>query len=66
LTKSFSYQVRHVRKGEARLVAYYEVGAEARPPAIILPAVLEEGAIVGVQFVMHPAGYEEIMGDDNG
>ena len=66
LTKPFSYQVRHVRKGEARLVAYYDVDAEVRPAAIILPAVLEEGAVIDVQFVTQPAGQDEITGDSDG
>jgi len=63
---SFSYQVRHVRKGEARLVAYYGAGADLRPAAIVLPAVLEEGAVIDVQFITDPANHAEVMGDDNG
>ena len=66
LTKSFSYQVRHVRRGEARLVAYYDAAADLRPAAIILPAVLDEGAVIDVQFVVNPANHSEIMDDDNG
>lgn len=65
LTKSFSYQVRSVRKGDARLVAYYDAAADLRPAAIILPAVLEEGAVIDVQFVVNPATHAEIMDDDN-
>ena len=66
LTKSFSYEVRHVRRGEARLVAYYDADPDQRPAAIILPAVLEEGAVIDVQFITNPADHAEIMDDDNG
>lgn len=62
-TRSFSYQVRHVRKGEARLVAYYDADADLRPAAIVLPAVLDEGAVIDVQFITNPANHAEIMGD---
>lgn len=64
-TRSFSYQVRHVRKGEARLVAYYDADADLRPAAIVLPAVLGEGAVIDVQFITNPANHAEIMDDDN-
>jgi len=66
LTKSFSYEVRHVRRGEARLVAYYDADPNQRPAAIVLPAVLEEGAVIDVQFVVNPATHSEITDDDNG
>ena len=62
-TRSFSYQVRHVRKGEARLVAYYDADADLRPAAIVLPAVLDEGAVIDVQFITNPANHAEITGD---
>ena len=48
------------------MVAYYDVDAELRPAAIILPAVLEEGAVIDVQFVTQPAGQDEITGDSDG
>ena len=64
-TRSFSYQVRHVRKGEARLVAYYDADADLRPAAIVLPAVLDEGAVIDVQFITNPANHAEILDDDN-
>ena len=64
-TRSFSYQVRHVRKGEARLVAYYDADADLRPAAIVLPAVLDEGAVIDVQFITNPANHAEIMDDDD-
>jgi len=64
-TRSFSYQVRHVRKGEARLVAYYDADADLRPAAIVLPAALDEGAVIDVQFITNPANHAEIMDDDN-
>lgn len=62
-TKQFAYQVRSVKNGVARLVAFYDKDCDQRPPAILVHTdAFTEGQEVEMAFIMAPANHHEIMG----
>lgn len=63
-TKEFTYKVRSVKNGVARLVAYYDKDFEQRPAAVLLRTdALPVGADIELSFVHQPADTKEIYGD---
>ena len=62
-TKEFTYNVRSIRNGVTRLVAYYDKDYDQRPAAILLRTdALTVGADITLSFVHQPADTKEIMG----
>ena len=64
-TKFFKYTCHSVTDEGARLVGYFGMGVEDRPPAIVMKGVdMKKGDEVELAFVHHPATTNQILGID--